>query len=160
MTPYVVSAVFVLGVMVACWARPNAGRIFLGFFYLAMALGVNGFFILTAPQGYIDYVSQSFWPLYREAAVWTVNLLGPVVFGVLLVAYEVAVGVLLLSKGRGVRLGLLGLIVHIVGITPLGLIQIPWLGFAVAAGYLLQKEFPQTVVEMMGRRVVRQVVAQ
>jgi len=38
---YIVSAVFVVSVVALCIAKPNAGRIFLGLFFLAMALGVS-----------------------------------------------------------------------------------------------------------------------
>jgi len=51
LTPYVVSTVFVLAVVVLCFARPNAGRIFLGLFFMAMGIGVHGEIILTNPQG-------------------------------------------------------------------------------------------------------------
>lgn len=40
--PYIVSAIFVVLVVALCIAKPNAGRVFLSFFFLAMALGVNG----------------------------------------------------------------------------------------------------------------------
>jgi hypothetical protein len=151
-TPYIVSAVFVTGVIALCYFRPNAGRIFLGFFYLAMALGVNGALILTAPEGYASYASMSFWPLYRDLAVWLIHLLTPLVFGVLLIAYEVTLGIMLLSKGRGVKVGLCGVIVFILGIAPLSTLQLPWLGLAVAAGYLLTKDYPRSLPEMLTRR--------
>ena len=56
LAPYIVSAVFVVSVVALCIAKPNAGRIFLGLFFLAMALGVNGAFVLTGPQFYVDYI--------------------------------------------------------------------------------------------------------
>ena len=37
----IVSTIFVLAVVVLCPAKPNAGRIFLGLFFLVMAIGVN-----------------------------------------------------------------------------------------------------------------------
>jgi hypothetical protein len=151
-TPYIVSAVFVITVMFLCYFRPNAGRIFLGCFYLAMALGVNGTFILTAPQGYADYAAMSYWPIYRDLAVWLVNLFTPVIFGILLAAYEVTVGILLLSKGWGVKVGLWAVIVFILGITPLSTLQLPWLGLAIAAGYLLTRDYPRSLPEMVMSR--------
>ncbi len=154
LNPSIVSAVFVLAVVVLCFLRPNAGRIFLGFFYLAMALGVNGAFILMAPEGYVGYLAGSYWPLYRDIAVWVVNLLSPVVFGILLAAFEITLAVLLLGKGRNVKLGLCGVILFIVGITPLSLLQLPWLGLAVAAGSLLRRDYDRSLPEMVARRKV------
>ena len=53
LTPILVSSIFVLAVVVLCFAKPNAGRIFLGIFFLVMALGVNGSFTFGNPQAYI-----------------------------------------------------------------------------------------------------------
>jgi len=39
--PIIVSTIFVLAVVVLCLAKPNAGQIFLGLFFLVMAIGVN-----------------------------------------------------------------------------------------------------------------------
>jgi hypothetical protein len=41
---------FVLIVMILCLIKPNAGRIFLGIFYIIMALGINGVNAFTNPQ--------------------------------------------------------------------------------------------------------------
>lgn len=151
--PYVVSAVFVLAVVAFCFLKPNGGRLFLGFFYLAMALGVNGAFVLTSPDSYTGYVAGSYWPFYRDVALWLINLLTPVVFGLLLAAFEIAVAVLLLSRGRNAKIGLCAVIVFIIGIAPISTMQLPWLGFAVAAGYLLRKDYPRSIMEMLaGRR--------
>jgi hypothetical protein len=157
--PYVVSTIFVLAVLALCYFRPNAGRIFLGCFYLVMALGVNFTFILTAPQGYAGYTTMSYWPFYRDLALWVINLLSPVGLGLLLMAYEVAVGLLLLSKGQAVRLGLFGVIVFIVGITPMSTIQLPWLGFALAAAYLLRRAYTRSLLAMLARRPAPRIAA-
>ncbi len=53
--PYIVTAVFVVSVVTLCIAKPNAGRIFLGLFFIAMGLGVNGAFVLTGPQFYREF---------------------------------------------------------------------------------------------------------
>jgi multisubunit Na+/H+ antiporter MnhB subunit len=38
---------FVLAVVILCLIKPNAGRIFLGLFFLVMAIGVNGSFTFS-----------------------------------------------------------------------------------------------------------------
>ncbi len=43
--PIIVSSVFILAAIILCRIKPNAGRIFLGLFFLVMALGVNGFWL-------------------------------------------------------------------------------------------------------------------
>ena len=53
-TPIIVSSIFILSVVILCLAKPNAGRIFLGLFFLIMAIGVNGSFTFSNPQAYVD----------------------------------------------------------------------------------------------------------
>ena len=146
--PIVVSSVFVAAAVVLCLIKPNAGRIFLGLFFLTMALGVNGFFTFTNPQGYVDYAAGALIPIYRDLALNIVEL-SPVGFGLLLMAYEVTMGLLLLHKHRSVKLGLIGTMVFLVGIAPLSYIQFPWLGLLFGQAYLLTKEFETSVLETL-----------
>jgi hypothetical protein len=150
LTPYVVSIVFVLTVIALCWARPNAGRIFLGGFFLVMALGVNGYFTFAAPQGYVDYASGALIPLYRSVTQ-TVVAWNPRLFGLLLMLFEVAMGLLILHKGRAVKVGLWGTIAFLVGIAPLSTLQFPWLGLIFGQGYLLTKDFDHSALDWQRR---------
>ena len=144
--PIIVSSIFILAVVILCIVKPNAGRIFLGLFFLLMALGVNGSFTFTNPQAYGDYASGALIPFYKDIALMVVEL-NPVLFGILLMAFEVAMGVLLLHKGKSVRIGLIGTMVFLIGIAPLSFVQLPWLGLLIGQGYLLKKEFDSTIVE-------------
>jgi len=138
--PIIVSTIFVLAVCLLCFLKPNAGRIFLGFFFLVMALGVNGSFTFGNPQAYLDYASGALIPVYRSLAT-TVIQVSPFLFGVLLMLFEISMGLLLLHKKNAVKAGLIGTMIFIVGIAPLSWVQIPWLGLLAAQGYLLTKEF-------------------
>ena len=151
LAPYVVSTIFVLAIVILCVVRPNAGRIFLGFFYLAMAIGVNGFFLLTYAQGYEEYLSGALLPLYQELTARTVALY-PVFYGLLLFVFEVAMGLLLLSKRIYVKIGLLGTTIFLMALAPVSTLQWPWLGLAAAQIYLLTKEFDRSLVEMLRSR--------
>lgn len=146
--PYIVSMIFVLGVIALCLLRPNAGRIFLGCFFLVMALGVNGYFTFTNPQGYLDYASGALIPLYANVATTVVGW-SPRLFGLLLMAFEIVMGLLLLHKGRAVKIGLWGTIAFLIGIAPLGPIQMPWLGLLIGQAYLLTQEFDRSVLDML-----------
>jgi hypothetical protein len=141
--PIIVSSVFVLAVMIFCLIKPNAGRIFLGLFFLVMAIGVNGSFTFTNPRAYIEYASGALIPLYRDIALAIVEL-NPVLFGLLLMGFEIAMGLLLLHKQKSVRIGLIGTIVFLIGIAPLSFVQIPWLGLVLGEAYLLTKDFDST----------------
>ncbi|MGD9093279.1 MAG: hypothetical protein PVF74_10550 [Anaerolineales bacterium] len=148
LTPMIISSVFVLGVVILCLVRPNAGRIFLGLFFLVMAIGVNGTFTLNNPQAYVEYASGALIPLYREVALTVVEL-NPALFGLLLMAYEITMGLLLLYRGKAVKIGLIGTMVFLIGIAPLSYIQIPWLGLIIGQAYLLTKEFDTTFLEIL-----------
>jgi len=125
--PIIVSSVFVLAVMILCLIKPNVGRIFLGLFFLVMAIGVNGSFTFTNPQAYVEYASGALIPLYRDIALTIVEF-NPMLFGLLLMAFEIVMGLLILYKQKSVRIGLIGTIVFLIGMAPLSFIQIPWLG--------------------------------
>jgi hypothetical protein len=146
LVPIIVSSVFVLAVIILCRVKPNAGRLFLGLFFLVMALGVNGSFTFTNPQAYVEYASGALIPFYRDIALAVVGL-NPVLFGLLLMGFEIAMGVLLLHKQKSVKIGLIGTMVFLIGIAPLSLVQIPWLGLIIGEAYLLGKEFDTTFLE-------------
>ena len=134
--------------VILCLTKPNAGRIFLGIFFLIMAIGVNGSFTFSNPQAYAEYASGALIPLYRDIALAVVKL-NPVIFGLLLIIYEIAVGLLLLHKGKSVRTGLIGTIIFLVGISPVSYLQIPWLGLIIGEGFLFTKEFHTSFMEII-----------
>ncbi len=144
--PMIISSLFVLAVVILCFAKPNAGRIFLGFFFLVMALGVNGSFTFGNPQAYLDYANGALIPFYRQLAIGVVKI-SPVIFGLLLMAFEISMGLLLLHKKQAVKIGLIGTMLFIIGIAPMSWMQVPWLGLLVAQGFLYTKEFDRSVLE-------------
>jgi hypothetical protein len=151
--PIIVSSVFVLVVIILCLIKPNAGRIFLGLFFLLMAIGVNGSFTFGDPQAYVEYASGALIPLYRDIALTIVEL-NPVLFGLLLMAFEITMGLLILHKLKSVRIGLIGTMGFLIAIAPLSFIQIPWLGLIIGEAYLLTKEFDSTFLEII-RSILR-----
>jgi len=146
LTPIIVSSIFILAVVILCLTKPNAGRIFLGIFFLVMAVGVNGSFTFTNPQAYVDYADGALIPLYRDIALTVVEV-NPFLFGLLLMAFEIAMGLLLLHKNKSVKIGLIGTMAFLIGISPLSLLQIPWLGLIIGEAYLITKEFDSTFLE-------------
>jgi hypothetical protein len=122
MTPLLVSTAFMLAVFALCLVRPVAGRGFLSVFFLLMGLGVNLGFVLFAPEMFVELgTGDPVLPLY---ASFFANLVAaaPALWGFAVVAFEAAVGVLLLQRGVRARWGVAGAILFLVGITPLG----PW----------------------------------
>lgn len=144
-----VSIVFVLLVVIFCFIKPNAARIFLAFFFLAMALGVNGSFTFGNPQAYLDYANGALIPIYRTITFSLISSISPFVFGLLLMAFEISMAVLLLSKGRAVKLGLLGTMFFLAGMAPLDWLQLPWLGLIIGEIYLFRQDFERSFLDMI-----------
>lgn len=46
--------IFILSVAFMCLVKPNTGRLFIGLFFLVMAIAVNIIIALTNPQSYVD----------------------------------------------------------------------------------------------------------
>ncbi len=154
MAPILVSGVFYLAFALLCMARPAVGRVVVGVFFWIMALGVHGYFIVANPQSYVDFAHSAYFPLYRDLAAPVVEF-SPRGFGLLLLAFEVAVGTLILSRGRGVRLGLLAGIAFLLAITPLGSEELPNPILALAMASLLTRPFDQSLPDMLRQRLAR-----
>ena len=74
---------------------------------------------------------------------------------------EVTLAVLILSRGYWVKVGILGAILFLVGISPLGFDVMPNLLLAAALVYLLTQDFPRDAITMLrdrrGRRTATAV---
>jgi hypothetical protein len=149
MTPIIILSIFYLAIGLLCWTRPNAGRIFIGLFFWAMAIGVNGYFIVANPQGYVDFANAAHFAIYRDLFVPIVEF-SPQGFGITLALFEITVGALLLSHGRFVKIGLIAGIVFLISITPLIAMTLPNLILAAVLGYLMTKDFDVSLWEMAG----------
>ena len=149
MQQLITSAVFSVLVLILCLVRPGAGRIFLGIFFLVMAVGVNVVLVLVAPGQFVALgTNDALIPLYR----WffeNVVALAPPFFGLLAATYEITIALMMLSKGRYVRWGLIGGIVFLIAITPLGTWTLANPILAVALAYLLTKEYDRSLLEML-----------
>ena len=146
--PIIISSIFVLAILTLCLLKPNAGRIFLGIFFLVMAFGVNGSFTFTNPHAYLDYAAGALIPFYRDVAL-SIVAINPVLFGILLMAFEIAMGLFLLHKQGFVKIGLIGTIFFLLGIAPLSVLQFPWLVLIIGELYLLRKEFDISVIDTL-----------
>ncbi len=123
----------------ALW-RPGAGRRALGIFFIIMAVGVNVVFVLAAPDAFVDLGTSA--PLLSPWG-WVfqhVVAKAPAVFGLLVASYEVTIGLLMLKGGRWGSLGLVGGIVFLLVIAPLGPWTAPNLILAAALGAILLRD--------------------
>lgn len=141
---------FCVAVLALCALRPAAGRVFVGVFFLVMAVGVNVVLALVAPGQFVALGTETaLVPLYR----WffeNVVALAPPLFGLLAAAYEVTVGLMMLSRGRYAKWGIAGGIVFLVGITPLGVWTLANPVMALALAALLRRKYERSLPEMLG----------
>ena len=147
-------ALFSLLVLLLCLVRPGAGRIFMGIFFLVMAIGVNVVLVLVAPNLFVALgTNDAIIPLYR----WffeNVVALAPPLFGLLAAAYEITIALMMLSKDKYVKWGLIGGIVFLIGITPLGVWTLANPILALTLAYLLSREYDRSLLEMLHLRTV------
>ena len=145
-------AVFCLLVLLLCLVRPYAGRIFVGIFFLIMAVGVNVVLVLVAPDQFVALGTDApVVSLYRWFFENFVALVPPL-FGLLAAGYEITIALMMLFKGRYVKWGLIGGIVFLIAITPLGIWTLGNPIMALALAYLLTKEYDRTFLEMLHLR--------
>ncbi len=122
-----------------CLWRSSLGRVVLGGLFILMAIGVNLVFALLAPTGFVRLGTDApLVPLY-EWIFRHVVAVAPALFGLLVAAFEIIVGLLMIRGGRRGDWGLIGAIVFLVAIAPLGPWTLPNLIMAAALGVLLRR---------------------
>jgi hypothetical protein len=130
----------------------NIVRIGIGFIFLAGA-AVNAYLGLTQPQIYRSFADTALIPLYRD--LWQSLVVPNLGFWLALtVAFEVTTGLLILSKGVRVKVGLgLGILFCLI------LVPFWWQGgalsnilLALVQARLLRFEYDTSLVDLVRRR--------
>jgi hypothetical protein len=150
MQGFLIWGAFTVVVAAFCVWRPHPARIFVGLFFGVMGLGVHGGLIFTNPQGYVDFAAGAPWAIYRGIGT-SLTEPSPLAFGIFMLTFETVTAALILSRGRAVKWGLLAAIVFLIGITPLGLEEVPNLILAAGMAFLLTQDFPTDVWSMLHR---------
>lgn len=148
MPGFLIWGAFTVGLAAFCVWRPQPARIFVGLFFGAMGLGIHGALITTNPQSYVDFAANAPWSIYRDIGTWLTEP-SPQAFGMFMLTFETITAALILSRGRLVKWGLLAAIAFLVGITPLGLEEVPNLVLAAGMAFLLTQDFPTDVWTML-----------
>ena len=117
-----------------------------------MAAVVNLVLSLVAPELFLTLGTvDPLVPFY----VWVfqnVLAFSPQGFGVLAAAGELAIGLLILSHGRTVKIGLALAVAFLLLITPLGIWTLPNPVMAACAAWLMTKDFPRSLPQMLRAR--------
>lgn len=148
MTPMLVVLAFAFIFIGLTIFKPAAGRIFIGVFFLLMALGVNTPLMLTHPELYPAAGSHALLPLYQ----WFFNQvlpLAPVPWIIALICVEIAIAATILSKGSLVHFGLLAGALFCLAIAPLGVEELssPVIGLGMLA--LLRCDYPLSILDLL-----------
>ena len=133
---------FVLAMAVFCFLRPQAARLFVGVFFGVMGLVVHGLLVITNPEGYVRFAEHAPLLFYRQIGLFLTEP-NPRAFGIVMLILELTLAALILSRGHWVKVGILGTILFLVGISPLGFDVMPNLLLAAALVYLLTQDFPR-----------------
>jgi hypothetical protein len=137
----------VLMAALALW-KPAVSRVVSGVFFLLMALGVNLPMLLTNPAIYVDAGASSPLGVYRWFFT-TVLAWNPVLFVVALIAFELAVGLLILcGSGRWLRIGLILAIVFCLWVSWIGPSTLTSMLLAVTYALLLRHPFDRPVINL------------
>lgn len=151
MTQAIIFLVFSMVVLVAGLIKPRATRIFVGIFFLVMALGVNGSLLFTAPESYVQMGSDALLPVYRWFFT-VVMAAAPAPFVVALILYETTAGLLILARGKWVRVGLIMAAVFCVGVSGVGLSAVTSPVFGLAIALLLRHRYDQSLIDLIAKR--------
>lgn len=136
-------AVFCTAVLMLCLLKPRAARVFVGIFFIIMAIGVNVVLSIAAPDQFVKLGTDTALIPFYAWVFQTFVAPAPQAAGILAATGETAVGLLILSGGRRARLGLLGAIIFLIIITPLGIWTLPNPIFAAGLVLLLRQDYPR-----------------
>lgn len=140
--------VFCLAVALVCLFWPNAARIFVGSFFIVMAVAVNVVVSAAAPTQFVKLGADAPLVPFYGWFFRTVVAAAPQAVGFAAAAGEIAVGVLILNRGKRVRLGLICGIVFLLVITPLGIWTLPNPILAAGLALLLRRNFPSSALHV------------
>lgn len=134
-------------ILFAIW-KPQVSRIFLGIFFIVMALGVNLSFVLTDPTLFVEAGRNALLPIYKW--FFTVVLAwNPVVFAIPLILIEITIGGLILCKGKYVRYGMIAAVIFCLLLTPVGKEELTSPLMAIAPAIMIHKQFDLSLWDLI-----------
>lgn len=149
--PLAVYGLPLVGLLVLSLLKPNAARIAYAIVFVLVGCGINYTVFFAYPGLMQPWSEIALLPFYRTImGTWLVPLGGLFFFAT--ATYELAVALLLLSRGKWVKLGLVGGILFFLGITPIMIMTLPSIVGAAGLAFLLTKEYNSSVFDMLRAR--------
>ena len=146
--PLVVYGMPLVGLFVLSLLKPNAGRIAYAMMFILVGCGINYTVSFAFPGSMQPWSEVALLPFYRTImGTWLAPLGG--FFWLATATYELAVALLLLSKGKWVKVGLVGGILFFLGITPIMVMTFPSVIGVAGLAFLLTKEYNRSVLDML-----------
>ncbi len=153
LTPYVISN-FVAVVSVALALRwPTVARVLLSIIFIASAF-LNAYVALDDPEIYLGYEELTPSELYRSLIVGPFSA-HPGRYVLLIALGQLYIGLFTCHKGRMMKWAMIGGIIFLLAIAPLGIGSAFPCTVIIAATYgiLLRKKVDVSIYELVGRRV-------
>lgn len=140
---YAVGLTFLLESLV----RPKSGRMSFGVLFLVTCV-INVLIALLSPGSLAHITDNALLPFYRDV---TTQLIAPFAtpFLLLLALYELLVGLLILSKGRLVKVGLIGGMLFCLALIPVGPEITANILLAAAQALLLTRYYDQSLRDLL-----------
>ncbi len=140
--PFTVMITFALIMASLAYFKPRIGKIVLGIFFLLMAFGVNVPVLLTDPTLFAAAGENALLPIYHWFFTEILKNY-PIPFVVALILFEATTGILILSKGKAVKLGLLAASLFCLFLVPVGMEEITSPALIVSFAILWRKTTDQ-----------------
>lgn len=120
LTPYIIANVFAVLMILIGWKKPRTGKIIWGFIFLAAGL-FNLFHGITKPEAYLAYGEQAVFPFLRDFINGTFSHMTTPIVALIAVGQMMIGFFLLYRSNRLTRPGIVGGILFLIGIAPLGI---------------------------------------
>ncbi|MBN2659493.1 MAG: hypothetical protein JXR86_20720 [Spirochaetales bacterium] len=145
--PILTGLLFSITVFLLSFYRPGSCRIFVGVFFLFSGAAVNFAIIVIRPYFIYQYGMTARLEFYRA---FTERIIGinPILFGVLLILFELSVGAMILGKNRWVKAGLFLASLFMILLIPLQDYRFAWALSVPSLLYLTTRNYGKSVYEM------------
>ena len=117
--PILITHIFALLLIFICYKWPKIGKVIWAVLFIAAGI-FNIYSVTSDPQQYVDTYGQHAIPLYQKL-IFGLFSANTILFVAMIAVGQILVGLLLFKKKTLFKLGVLGGILFLVAISPLGI---------------------------------------
>jgi hypothetical protein len=146
--PLVVYSAPLVGLLVLSLLKPNTARIGYALLFVLVGCGINYTVSFVYPDNMQAWSEVALLPFYRNImGTWLAPLGGFFFFAT--ATYQLAVALLLLSRGKWVKLGVVGGMLFFLSITPIMVMTFPSIIGAAGLAFLLTRAYDHSGFDML-----------